>query len=127
MALKTEGIHPADFIATESPGYISRDTVVVTVPASTALSAGFVLAKLAATGRYVPYDNAGSDGSEVAAAILFAGLENSALAPADIKGVVLNFGCEVRKADLVWDSGVNDAGKLAAYADLAVNGVKARD
>lgn len=127
MVTKTEGQHTAEFLVSESPGKISRDEVTVTVAASTTLKAGHVLAKLSATGKYVEYDNVGSDGSETAAGVLYGELVNDAGAPADKTGVVVNFGAEVRKADLQWASGMDASGKTAAYADLAANGVKARD
>jgi len=127
MAL-TEGQYTGEFIVSESNGKISRDTVTVTVAASKNQKAGSVLAKLSATGKYVEYDNAGTDGSEVAAGILYSGLDNSAVgAPADFTGVVINFGAEVRKADLQWFSGASGGDKTAAYADLAALGIKARD
>jgi head decoration protein D len=124
----TEGQHTGEFILSESPGTISRDQVTVTVPTGRILAAGHVLALLSATGKYVPYDNSGSDGSEAARGILYSELDNAAgLSGTDITGVVVNFAAEVRKADLQWESGVDAAGKTAAYADLAAFGVKARD
>lgn len=128
MTTFTEGNNTGQFILSEAPGKGSRDTVTVTVAAATTLAPGTVLAKLSATGKYVPYDNAGSDGSEAAYGVLYAELDNSAgVAPADFTGVVINWGAEVRKADLDWASGLVDADKTAAYADLAARGVKARD
>jgi hypothetical protein len=127
MAL-TEGKNTGEFILAEQPGTLSRDTVTVTVAAATKLSPGRVLAQLSSTGKYVDYDNAGSDGSEEAAGILYAELDNSAgIAPADFTGVVVNWGAEVRKDDLSWNSGVDAGGKTAAYADLLALGIKARD
>ena len=129
VQVKTEGVHTGEFVVSESPGTISRSEVggvVVTVPTARTLSPGHVLGRLA-TGKYVPYDNAGSDGSETARAILYDECNNSAgVAPADFKAVVLDFGCEVAKAGLAWESGVDAAGKTAAYADLAAFGIKAR-
>jgi hypothetical protein len=123
----TEGQYAAEFIISEAPGKISRDTVTVTVAANTTLAAGMVLGQLSATGKYVPYDNAGSDGSEAAAGVLYSELVNDTGAPVDMEGVVVNSVAEVRKADLQWASGMDDAGKTAAYADLAAQFVKARD
>jgi hypothetical protein len=127
MAL-SEGQYTGEFILSESPATISRDNVTVTVAASTKQKAGSVLAKLSGTGKYVEYDNAGTDGSAVAAGILYSELDNSADSnPADFTGVIINFAAEVRKADLQWFSGVQASDKTAAYADLAALGVKARD
>lgn len=126
MSVKTEGQHTGEFIVTESPGTLSRDKVTVTVPANTTLQAGHVLAQLAATGKYVEYDNAGTDGSEDAAAVLFDELVNATGAPVDLPGVVLNWGAEVREADLQWKSGLTDNDKAAGLADLRALGIKAR-
>lgn len=124
----TEGQHTGEFILAEPETKISRETVTVTVAAATKLEPGHVLAKLAATGKYVEYDNAGSDGSEAAAAILYGECDNSdGVAPADFTGVVIARLASVRKSDLQWNSGVDASGKTAAYADLAAVMIIARD
>ena len=124
----TEGRHPGEFIIAEPEPKISRETVTVTVATATKLEPGHVLAKLAASGKYVEYDNAGTDGSETAYGILYGECDNSAgEAPADMTGVVLTRMAVVRKADLQWNSDVDAGGKTAAYADLAANYVMARD
>jgi len=128
-APKTEGRYTAEFILMESPGTISRDQIVVTVPTGRKLSPGHVLSRLAASpNKYVPYDNAGSDGSEAAYGILYDEADNTAgLAPADFAAVAVNWGAEVRRADLAFESGASAGDKTAAYADLAARGVKVRD
>jgi hypothetical protein len=110
MALN-EGMYTGEFILTESPGTISRENVTVTVAASTVLSPGQVLGKLTATGKYVPFDDTASDGSESAAGILYSELDNSAsLSPADFDGVVINAVAEVRGEDLEWGSADDTVG-----------------
>lgn len=126
MSVKTEGKHTAEFVVSEANGYRSRDQVTVTVPASTTLEAGFVLAKLSATGKHVPYDNSGSDGSESAAAILYGELANATGAPVDMQATVINRDAEVREADLEWAAGLTDNDKAAGLVDLAALGIKAR-
>jgi hypothetical protein len=126
MSTKTEGQHTGEFIVSEAPGFRSHDQVTVTVPADTTLAPGTVLARLTADGKYVPYDNDGSDGSEAAYGILYDELVNEADAPADKVGVVLNTDCEVRRADLRWDATVDDNDKAAAYVDLLARGIKTR-
>lgn len=127
MAL-TEGQHTGEFLLSEAEGKLSRDTVTVTVATATKLQPGHVLAKLTATGKYVEYDNAGVDGSETAAAILYGEADNSAGgAPADKTAVVVNCLAEVRKADLKWFSGAAGGDKTAAYTDLEARFIKARD
>lgn len=120
----TELIHTAAFILAESPGTISRDTVTVTVPANTTYVPGTVLGQLSGSGKYVPYDDSNSDGSETAAGILYGALVNDTNAPDDYVGVIINFGAEVRSADLTWGNGVDETG---GTADLAALGVKVRD
>jgi hypothetical protein len=119
-----EGTYPGEFLVTESPGTISRDTVTVTVAADTTLESGTVLGQITASGKYVPFDDSSSDGRETAAGILYAKLENDTESADDLTGVVINFGAEVRSADLVWGEGVDDD---AGLADLAARYIKARD
>jgi hypothetical protein len=126
MIAKTEGRHTGEFILSEAPGTLSRDTVTITVGATTTLAPGTVLGQLSGTGKYVPYDNAGSDGSETAAAILYAELVNGTGAPVDMTGVVVNLNAEVRADDLVWASGLNSGDKAAGLVDLRALGIKAR-
>jgi len=124
----TETQHPGEFIVAEPEPKISRETVTVTAPAETKLEPGHVMAKLSSTGKYVEYDNAGSDGSEEAHGILYGEVDNSAgVAPADFTAVVITRVAAVRKDDLQWNSDVDAGGKTAAYADLAANHVIALD
>jgi hypothetical protein len=123
----SEGKYSGEFLVSEANGKRSRDNVTVTVPANTTLVPGFVLAKLSATGKYVEYDNSGSDGSEAAAGILYGELVNDTGAPVDKVGVVVNMDAEVRDADLTWKSGLVDADKTAGKADLLALGIKVRE
>lgn len=128
MSTLTEGQHTGEFILSEANGTRSRDSATVTVAAATKLEAGHVLAKLSADGSYVEYDNVGTDGSEEAAGILYGELDNSdGEAEADFTATVIARDAEVSKSDLQWNSGVDAAGKTAAYADLAGVGIIARD
>lgn len=124
MSTKTEGKHTGEFLISEAPGTLSRDTVVVTVPANTTYQPGTVLGKLSANAKHVIYDNAGSDGSESAAAILYDEVRNETDAPVDLDATVINKDAEVRTADLVWDDKDNDA--AAGLVDLRSLGIKAR-
>lgn len=119
----SEGKYTAEFLVSEAPGTGSRDTVTVTVPAETTLVPGTVLGQVGATGKYAPYDDANSDGSEDAAGVLYGALANTTVAPVDMTGVVINWSAEVRAADLVFEDGVDEDAALAA---LAARGVKAR-
>jgi multisubunit Na+/H+ antiporter MnhE subunit len=119
----TEGQYAAEFILSECPGTISRDTVTVTVAATTTLAPGTVLGQLSASGKYVPYDDAASDGRETAAGILYAEAANATGAPVDVEAVIVNFAAEVRGDDLTWGGGVDED---AGTADLAALGIKVR-
>lgn len=126
MSTKTEGRHAAEFLISESPGHISRDKATVTVAATTTLKPGTVLGRLSATGKYVPYDNAGSDGSESAYGVLFDEVANAAGDPADKVATVINWGAEVRSSSLEWADGLGDNDKAAAAVDLLARGIKVR-
>ena len=105
----------ADFVLSEAEGFRSRDNVVVT-QTGVEIKSGTVVSKLTATGKYVVYDDVGTDGSEVAAGILYTHL------PAftgDAKAVVFNTDCEVRRGALI---GLNTGGE----ADLRTLGIKVR-
>jgi len=122
MAL-SEGKYTGEFILTELDGTISRDTVTITVPAATLLKPGQVLGVLTIGGKYVPYDDANTDGSGTAKAINYAPLDNSgSVAPVDFEAVVIDFAAEVRGADLVWGG----ADPVLGAADLFAVGIKVR-
>jgi hypothetical protein len=125
MATLTEGKHNAEFLVSECPGTLSRDKATITVAATTTLPAGMVLGKITASGKFVPYNNGAGDGSEVAAAVLYGAVENEGGAPADRVGTIINFGAEVRLADLDWN-GQLQAAIDAGLVDLAARFIKAR-
>ena len=87
----------ADFVLSEAEGFRSRDNVVVT-QTGTEIKSGTVVSKLTATGKYVVYDDVGTDGSEVAAGVLYTHLPAST---GDVKAVVFNADCEVRRGALI--------------------------
>lgn len=124
--VQTEGKHAGGFLLAEAPGLISRDTVTVTVAAETTLQPGQVLGKITASGKYVPYNNdatPATNGSEMAAGILYGELVNAAAVPADKTGVIVNWTAEVKADELIWGTGMDEA---AGIADLAALGVKVR-
>lgn len=119
----TEGTYAAEFLLTEQNGRLSRSTVTVTVAGSTTLKAGTVLGKVAASGKYVEWDENSSDGRETAVAILYAPLKNDSVSAADMEGVVIDFGAEVIKSKLVWKQGATES---IGLANLAARFIKAR-
>jgi hypothetical protein len=120
----TETATAGEFIVTEQPGRLSRSNVTVTVPASTTMVPGYVVGKITASGKYVPYDDASSDGREVAAGILYGKLVNDEVTATDMDGVIIDFGAEVRQEDLTWLDEAND--ETTGLADLAARYIKAR-
>lgn len=130
MATYTEPRHPAEFLLSEGNGWISRDTITLKSNGSTTISypAGAVLALETATSKYVWYDNAGSDGTEAAKAILL----EACVVPAtgDLKAVVIARHAEVQGSELEYDpalsGGTLTTAKSAAATDLAAFGIIVR-
>ena len=128
MSALTEGQHTGEFILAMPDPLISMEKKTVTVAAATKLESGHVLAELSATGKFVEYDNVGTDGSEEAAGVLYNECDNTdGEAEADFDANVVLRAAAVRKGDLQWASGMSAGGKTAAYADLAASHIIARD
>lgn len=119
MATFTEPKHPAEFLLSEANGFLSREVVTLASNGSTTISypAGAVLAQLTSGGKFVWYDNAGSDGSEVARAILL----EACVVPAtgDLKAVVIMRHAEVQQSELSWDPSLS-GGTLTTAIGAAV-------
>lgn len=121
----TEGRHAGEFVLSEANGSLSRETVTVTVAATTTLPPGMVMGRITASGKYVPYNNAAVDGSDVAAGVLYAEIKNAGGAPADFKGAIVARLAEVRLADLNWNAQAQ-AAIDAGVIDLATKYVITR-
>ena len=104
------------FVRSEASNQRSRDNTVVAAT-GTAILSGTVLGKVTATGKYKPYANGNSDGTEVAAGILYEGVP--AGITGDVKAVIFNMDCEVNRKEL---TGLDVAGE----ADLRALGIKVR-
>lgn len=104
-----------EFVLSEANGFLSREEVTVTLGAS-AFKSGTVMSKLTATGKWVAYDDAGTDGTEVASGILYTALPAGT---GDVKAVMFVRDCEVVRAAL---TGLN----ANAEADLAAKGIVVR-
>lgn len=113
--ITSDTFRPSEFVRSEASGQRSRENIVVT-QAGTALKSGTVLGKITASGKYVPYSNAASNGSEVAAGVLYSPLT---AATGDMKAVGFVRDCEVIRATLV---GLDSFGE----ADLKALGVIVR-
>jgi len=111
MAL-TESTRAGEFLLAEGNGSISRAEVTIAAAAG-ALVAGTVLGKITASGKYVAYNNGASDGTEVAAGILYADVPDSA---SDQTGVAIVRHAEVMSSLLTG----NDANGTADLAALQI-------
>ncbi|WP_148715047.1 head decoration protein [Chitinolyticbacter meiyuanensis] len=76
MTILKQGRRDAEHIMGEGPGTLSREAILIT--AGPALPPGQVLGIVTTTGHYAPYDKDNTDGSEDAAAVLYAGIPASA-------------------------------------------------
>lgn len=122
MTTYTEGTHAAEFIVSEANGTLSRETVTI-VSGSGVITAGMVLGKITATGKYKPYDDDNVDGSEAAAAIAVSEVDATS---ADKPCVTIFRLAEVVQSALQW-AATNDAGdKTAGLADLVAKNIVAR-
>lgn len=74
-------------------------------------------------GEYKKLNLTGTDGSQIASAVLYADVDASA---ADAAGVGLVRACEVKKDSLVWPSGITTDQKNAAIVDLSNVGIIVR-
>lgn len=115
MTIKTEGVHAGEVLLSEANGTRSREEITLAAT-DAVLPAGQLLGKVTASGNYAPYNNAATDGSEVAAAVLYAPVGISASAQRSV-GIVRD--AEVKRALL---TGLDTTGE----ADLLALGIIAR-
>lgn len=115
-------VRPLDFLLSQGNWSISRDNVVF---ATNALpyQPGQVLGKVTATGKYAPLNTAASDGTAIAVAIACYPYDATA---ADIKGVIIARQAEVKADCLIYPTGISDADKTTAVANLKAAGILVR-
>lgn len=123
MPTKTETLGTGAFIKSEANGELSREPIVI-VSGAGSLLAGTVLGKITASGKYKPYDNDASDGSQAAVAILYSDVDATS---ADVAAVGIVRLAEVWRDRLVWGAGITtQAEKDAAYVDFATANIAVR-
>lgn len=115
MSALIEGKYDAEFILSEANGTLSRENVVIAAAAG-AMVPGTLVGKITASGKYVAYNNAAADGSEVAAGVLYAAAPDLAV---DQKAVIIARQAEVQRAAL---TGLDAPGE----ADLKAVGIVVR-
>lgn len=123
MTILTEGPRKAGFMLSEANDYRSRDMVELTVGADETIVAGTILGKITASGKYVAQLDASADGSETAAAVLFADASGDS---EDLEVTVIARDAEVIGADLTYDPAADATEKAATDAALATVGIIVR-
>lgn len=122
MVAKLDHLGAGAFIKSEGNGDISRETIVI-ASGNGKLFAGTVLGKITASGKYKPYDNDNTDGSQTAAAILVYDVDATS---SDVTTVGLVRFAEVWTNRLVWAASVAGGEKAPAYVELAAANVFVR-
>lgn len=122
MVAKTDHLGAGAFIKSEANGDLSRETVTI-VSGSGKLLAGTVLGQITVGGKYKPYDNNNSDGSETAKAVLVYDVDATS---ADIAAVAIVRLAELWTNRLQWAASVLVGEKAPAYAELATTFVIVR-
>ncbi|MEP4557278.1 head decoration protein [Cobetia amphilecti] len=102
----TEPARTGEHVLSEAAGSRSREAIVI---ASGVLAAGTVLA-MATDGTYVAHDPAATDGTEIAAGILYGPADAS---EGPVPAVAHVRDCEVNGTAITWTDGMND-GQLGA-------------
>lgn len=123
MATLTESKHTGEFMGELALGE-SYHVDEVTVLSGQNLVAGTVVGRVTASGKYVAYDNAGTDdGRRTVAGIIVPDCDASA---ADATSRVLVRGpAMVNKNDLTWAAGIDAGEQATAIAALLTLGIKA--
>lgn len=102
-----------------------REVAVVNVASATELSVGSVLGKVTATGKFVPRNPAGIDGSEVAAAIVVENKSVAATTDTDV-AVIVRGPAVLADGALVFDVAHNAGQIETAISEIESLGVVVR-
>ncbi|CDI04105.1 conserved hypothetical protein [Candidatus Competibacter denitrificans Run_A_D11] len=113
---------PLDAVIDEAPGQISRDNITIASGAGKVVACT-VIGKVTASGKYVPYDNAASNGAEVAAGITLYDVDATS---ADQAVSAITRIAALDRSKLQWKSGADDTAKAAAEVDLAAKQIVLR-
>lgn len=114
-----------DWLKWEEDNYFSRETGTL-ASGSGVVTTGTVLAKVTASGKWVPAVNSAADGSQTAAGILFN--DSVDATSADQKIIVVSRHAIVSHAGLTYGASINDATKRAtAHGQLAAVGIRVRE
>jgi len=107
-----EGRWPGAYLVSDDI-HLSRE--VVTFAQGAVITAGTVMGKVTASGKYVPLNPTKQDGSQKAVAIAY---DNVDASDKDQRGVVTLRQSAVKKSELIWPQGITSEQLSAAYAAL---------
>lgn len=124
MATLTEGMHEGEFIGELAMG-IGYHVDKVTILSGQNLVAGAVVGKVTASGKYVAFDNAGTDDGRRTAAGILVGKIDASGGDVTTGRVLLRGPAIVNKNDLTWAAGVDASEQAAALVTLLGLGIKA--
>lgn len=121
--IKEEGVYAGEFLISEcDEGTIGRDAVVI-ASGQGVLVAGSVLGKITLSGKFAAYDNSETNGTEVAAGILYSKVDATS---ADVNSVAITRLAEVKKSLLSFKLDQDSTAQAAALADLKLANIIAR-
>jgi hypothetical protein len=107
--------HTASCIIQESAGFHSRDQITIASGSGVVVS-NTVLGRITASKEYAPLDPAASDGSEIAAAVLYQTVHAE---DAAARGAGLVRSLDVHGAQMIWPDAITEEQKTAAIEQLA--------
>jgi|LGVF01.2.fsa_nt_gb hypothetical protein len=112
-------------IATVAVEFVGGGLTFTITDGTTDFSAGegFTITVAAGSGKCVAFNQDGTDGTEVAAGILY---DNTDATDADQEAVAIVRDAEVNGNDLTWPADIEAAEKTAAIAELAALGIIVR-
>lgn len=123
MTILNEGRHAAEGLMSEANFHRSRDEITI-LSGSGALVPGTVLGKVTASGKWKPATATGSDGGQLATAILLYPVDAT---DADAQAAAITRDAEWNVNTLTYGATINDGAKrAAAHAQLAAVGIIVR-
>lgn len=124
MTTLNETLHAGGFMLAGNfdGSAISADKIIV-ASGQTPINAGTVLGLVTATGKYVQVNEAGSDGSQHAVAILWDYVDATI---ADTPAAAITRTAEVTGGELTWPAGISGPQRVTNLAELAAVGIIVR-
>ncbi len=114
MPTLTESVHTGEFLVSEGNNTLSREQIELA--ANLTLFSGTVLGKNTATDVYRPLDVDASDGSQMAAGLLY---NNTTTGATGGEAVLIARSAEVDQSLLIWADAITDEQQATAIGELA--------